>query len=180
MVSKSAIKPRFCLFLEYKTHVLRVPKLDGSKNPLPGPSATTSAELEALDTFRKADLPFVPHLVASTLQLQGSRGLLPGGYIAITVMTKMPGQTILDLRFWSLAANEQGEIRKLFWEQIQYGTNSFIRSVSEKRKTLIDAQNDLDTRHRTIRLRFEKYLMGSRIETMVRKFWSRISVSLES
>ena len=45
---------------------------------------------------------------------QGADSLFPGGYIVITVMTLMPGKTLLDLGFWSLTLDEQNAIRAAF------------------------------------------------------------------
>lgn len=39
---------------------------------------------------------------------------MPGGYIACVVMTVVPGENVWDLKFWSMASEQQNEIRKAF------------------------------------------------------------------
>jgi hypothetical protein len=63
----------------------RVPKPNEKTGLLPGPSGPSAAEIEALERFKKADIQSVPHLVTWTRQVQGPQGLLPGGYIVLTV-----------------------------------------------------------------------------------------------
>ena len=45
---------------------------------------------------------------------------MPGGYIAYVVMTLMPGEHLLDLKFWSLLEEQQEEIRQAFLPVIKY------------------------------------------------------------
>lgn len=45
---------------------------------------------------------------------QGSDGLLPGGYITYTVMTKMPGADVMGLKFWSMSDEGREAIRDSF------------------------------------------------------------------
>lgn len=87
---------------------------DGSQNPEAGPSTTTSAELKALETFREASNAYAPHLVAWKRAVQGPNGLLPGGYLTYTVMTKMAGKNLLDLQYWAIPAEEREEIVREF------------------------------------------------------------------
>ena len=67
----------------------------------------TAAEVKALTTFRDHNNKSVPQLVAWKKIVQDHRGPLPGGYITFLVMTKMPGQTLRSLLFWSLPDEEQ-------------------------------------------------------------------------
>lgn len=83
---------------------------------MPGPSPHTKGELEALTTFTHHNTASVPHLIGSVCLLRPDNGtaVFPGGYISITIMTRMPGVTLWDLRFWSLAEEEREEIRRAF------------------------------------------------------------------
>ncbi|KAK4542059.1 hypothetical protein LTR36_007090 [Oleoguttula mirabilis] len=84
------------------------------KEPLPGPSETTAAELKALRLFRDSSAEGVPHYINSKCSPQGSDGPFPGGYISYTVMTKMPGQDLMAAKFWSLSDAEKEERRQAF------------------------------------------------------------------
>lgn len=46
-------------------------------------------------------------------------GLFPSGYLVITIMTLMPGVTLLDLGFWSLTSDEQEIIRAAFLKALK-------------------------------------------------------------
>lgn len=72
------------------------------------------AELKALQTFADKQRMHVPHLITWKRVTQGPNELFPGGYIAFTIMTLMPGKDLLDLGFWSMPVDEQGEIRAAF------------------------------------------------------------------
>jgi hypothetical protein len=50
---------------------------------------------------------------------QGMNGLFPSGYLVITIMTLMPGVTLLDLGFWSLTSDEQEIIRAAFLKALK-------------------------------------------------------------
>jgi len=84
------------------------------KEPVEGPNQETAEELHALKTFALRKQGSVPHLVTWKQVAQGADSLFPGGYIVITVMTLMPGKTLLDLGFWSLTSDEQNTIRAAF------------------------------------------------------------------
>ncbi|PVH83661.1 hypothetical protein DL98DRAFT_569424 [Cadophora sp. DSE1049] len=84
------------------------------REPLEGPNIETAAELHALKSFALRKQGSVPHLVTWKRTAQGAAGLFPGGYLVITVMTLMPGKTLLDLGFWSLTSDEQDMIRAAF------------------------------------------------------------------
>lgn len=56
---------------------------------------------------------------------------MPGGYIAYIVMTLMPGQHLMDLKFWSLPKPQQEEIRKAFVPVIKYVGGGGCVRVSE-------------------------------------------------
>ncbi|KAH7407468.1 hypothetical protein BKA64DRAFT_721277 [Cadophora sp. MPI-SDFR-AT-0126] len=84
------------------------------REPVDGPNLETVAELHALETFALRKRASVPHLVTWKQMAQGPEGLLPGGYLVITIMTLMPGKTLLDLGFWSLTSDEQDTIRDAF------------------------------------------------------------------
>lgn len=45
---------------------------------------------------------------------------MPGGYIAYVVMTLMPGQHLMDLKFWSMTEEQREEIREAFLPAIKY------------------------------------------------------------
>jgi len=93
--------------------------LNTLQEPQSEPSTTTSAEIKALETFTKAGNPHVPHLIAWKQEAQDSRGLLPGGYITYTVMSKLPGQNLLDLQYWSIPAKEREMIMDEFWRALK-------------------------------------------------------------
>lgn len=84
-----------------------------------GPSTTTSAELEALKRFADVNSPYTPHLINWKRAQQGPDGLLPGGYVTYTVMTKMPGRDLLVSRFWSMPEETRREIVRKFLEAIK-------------------------------------------------------------
>lgn len=51
--------------------------------------------------------------------MQGSDGPMPGGYLAYVVMTLMPGQDLMALKFWSMDEEKREEIRDAFLEAIK-------------------------------------------------------------
>jgi hypothetical protein len=93
--------------------------LNTLQEPQAEPSTTTSAELKALKLFTEASNPNVPHLVAFKQEAQGADGLLPGGYITYTVMTKLPGRNLLDLQYWTIASKEREKIMDEFWHGLR-------------------------------------------------------------
>jgi len=90
------------------------PASDDPTIPLPGPSEMTRAELKALQLFGERGIERVPHLLATTCKTQGPKGPFPEGYIAYTIMTKMPGKNLMDFKFWSQSEDLQDEIRSAF------------------------------------------------------------------
>ena len=96
------------------------PASNDPTKPLPGPSETTAAEWEALSKFREAQLEGVPHLVAKKCSVQPANGHFPGGYVAYTVMTLMPGQDLMDTKFWSLDDETKEIIREAFVALLKY------------------------------------------------------------
>ncbi|RMY42220.1 hypothetical protein D0864_16139 [Hortaea werneckii] len=105
-----------------RPNIARVPPRPASEDPsepLSGPSEMTSAELKALQTFRENDTEGVPHLVAHKCELQGPQGPFPNGYISYSVMTKMPGQDLMALKFWSLEEEEREERRRAFLQVLK-------------------------------------------------------------
>ena len=105
-------------FCNAETILRRVP--DSNQKPEAGPSTTTSAELKALESFRDTSNTYTPHLVAWKRAVQGPDGLLPGGYLTYTVMTKMSGQNLLDLQYWTLPAEERVEIVREFLSALRF------------------------------------------------------------
>jgi len=92
-----------------------VPEVDSSEHePEPESSTTTRAELKALTAFRDADSVSAPVLVDFKHALQNSKGPLPGGYMTFTVMTQVPGDSLHNLHFWSMPAEERNEIADRF------------------------------------------------------------------
>lgn len=77
-------------------------------------SNTTAAEIEALQVFRDADSLVAPHLVCFEHSTQDVQGPLPGGYMNFTIMTKMPGENLLDYKYWSAAFEERTLIQEKF------------------------------------------------------------------
>lgn len=47
--------------------------------------------------------------------------MLPGGYLTFTVMTRLPGNTAYNLRYWDLNAEEREEIKEGFLPALRYG-----------------------------------------------------------
>lgn len=86
----------------------------GLTKPIPGPSEYTAAELQALQKFADTKRLSVPHLVAWKKVVQGDDGPMPGGYLAYVVMTLMPGQDLMALKFWSMNDDQREEIRDAF------------------------------------------------------------------
>ncbi len=86
----------------------------GLREPVAGPSELTIREIEALTIFAKGEAPALPHLITWKATVQASDGLMPGGYVAYVVMTRMPGEHLLQLKFWSMSEPEQEEIREAF------------------------------------------------------------------
>lgn len=90
-----------------------------SSTAVPGPSDATTHELEALQLFRDGKSEVGPHLIAFQTFPQGENGLLPGGYISYTVMSKLPGKSLFDLGYWSLSFEERAEIQEHFLEALR-------------------------------------------------------------
>lgn len=78
----------------------------------------TTHELSALTKFRSTHSQYGPHLTASTSFPQPTNGLLPGGYISCTVMSTLPGESLFDLGYWSLATEERKVIQSAFLEAL--------------------------------------------------------------
>ncbi|KAH6707921.1 hypothetical protein BKA61DRAFT_615956 [Leptodontidium sp. MPI-SDFR-AT-0119] len=89
------------------------------KEPIEGPNSETAAELHALKTFASKKRSSVPNLMTWKKTTQGMNGLFPSGYLVITIMTLMPGVTLLDLGFWSLTSDEQEIIRAAFLKALK-------------------------------------------------------------
>lgn len=89
------------------------------QEPQSEPSTTTSAELKALTVFTEAENCHVPRLMAFKQEEQGPNGLLPGGYISYTILTKLPGRNLYDLQYWSLPSTERDLIMDEFWRALQ-------------------------------------------------------------
>lgn len=62
----------------------------------------------------------MPHLVAWKKTIQDTDGIMPGGYISYVVMTLMPGEDLLTLKFWSMPEPQQEEIRDAFVLALKY------------------------------------------------------------
>ncbi|OQO01092.1 hypothetical protein B0A48_13335 [Cryoendolithus antarcticus] len=81
--------------------------------PARGPSDTSIAEIKALQMFSKADTPFGPHLIA-TKTVADPNPLLPNGYITYTVMSRLPGPSLLALGYWSMPTEKRQIIQHHF------------------------------------------------------------------
>lgn len=103
--------------------------LDGFAVSSAGPSEESSAEIEALKAFADTNAPSLPHLIAWKTEEQTSEGPLPGGYITYTLMNLMPGQHLLDLKFWSMPEELKDEIRTAFLVVIRYDPRRFSSSL---------------------------------------------------
>lgn len=73
-----------------------------------------------MQAFTDAHLDGVPHLIAKICRTQPSNGHFPGGYITFTIMTRMPGQDLMDLKFWSLDEDTRERIRDAFIALLKY------------------------------------------------------------
>ena len=51
---------------------------------------------------------------------QPANGPFSGGYISYTIMTKMPGQDLMALKFWSLSEEERIVRREAFIRVLKY------------------------------------------------------------
>lgn len=92
----------------------------GLTTPIPGPSDHTKDELKALQSFTETKSTSLPRLIAWKTTTQPDSGPLPGGYMAYIVMTLMPGQHLMDLKFWSQPDEEKEAIRKAFIPVLKY------------------------------------------------------------
>jgi hypothetical protein len=84
-----------------------------------GPSPLTAAELKALQLFRDNKIEGVPHLVTWTKGVQNENGAHPGGYLICTIMTKVPGDTLWNLGYWSMSDTERAVIQKAFLARLR-------------------------------------------------------------
>lgn len=91
-----------------------------SPDPQLGPSDMTGAELEALEIFTKAGNTYVPRLVTWKRAVQGDNGPLLGGYLIYTIMTKVPGETLFAMQYWTLPETEHEVIRREFLRTLRY------------------------------------------------------------
>jgi hypothetical protein len=98
----------------------------GLITPIPGPSDHTKDELKALTAFTETKSLSLPHLQAWKTAVQPDFGPMPGGYIAYIVMTLMPGQHLMDLKFWSQSDEEKEAIRKAFIPVLKYVVQSRV------------------------------------------------------
>lgn len=78
--------------------------------PDPGLSTTTAVEVKALEKFREKGFKYTPHLVAFENVKQSEDRPLLGGYVTYIVMTRMPGWSAYDLRYWDQDPEEQERI----------------------------------------------------------------------
>ncbi|OAL25066.1 hypothetical protein AYO22_04943 [Fonsecaea multimorphosa] len=83
-------------------------------HPEIGPSTTTAHELKALGKFRDANSPCTPVLVNFKKAVQPAEGPLPGGYLTFLVMTKMPGDSLFNMYYWGMPAEERTDISQKF------------------------------------------------------------------
>lgn len=91
---------------------------DVSPEPEPDHSESTILEFEALRNFAQSYCYHAPRLVVFHTLQQDSDGLLPGGYINFTVMTRVPGISLFELGYWSLEASARGKIMEQFLEAL--------------------------------------------------------------
>lgn len=84
-----------------------------------GPSPFTAAELKVLQLFRDHKVEGVPHLVTWTKGAQNEHGVHPGGYLVCVVMTKMRGDTLWNLGYWSMLDSERAVIQAAFLSKLK-------------------------------------------------------------
>lgn len=84
-----------------------------------GPSRFTVAELTALQRFTDLKIANVPHLITWKKTTQPHDGIHPGGYIIYIIMTKLPGQSLWDMGYYSISDDHRDEIRPRFMEKLQ-------------------------------------------------------------
>lgn len=84
-----------------------------------GPSPMTEAELKALKKFSDENILNVPHLMSWKKATQGPDGIHPGGYIIYTVMTRVPGESLWDLGYWSMESSQRAEIQQIFLKKLR-------------------------------------------------------------
>lgn len=87
--------------------------------PQPGPSPTTSHELDALRLFGAAQTSAGPNLIAFENFPQPAEGLLPGGYVNCTIMSVLPGKSLFELGYWSLEEEKREEVREAFGQALR-------------------------------------------------------------
>ena len=108
--------------------VIKIKVQYSGQEPEAGPSTTTSAELKALEAFSKSNNDYTPHLISYKRGEQGTDGMLPGGYITYTVMTKMPGESLLN-RYWMLPTDERESIVQEFLPALRYGIRHSMQKI---------------------------------------------------
>ncbi|OQO12664.1 hypothetical protein B0A48_02127 [Cryoendolithus antarcticus] len=89
-----------------------------STPPAVGPSDTSTAEIKALQMFRESETLFAPHLIASKT-VPDTNPMLPGGYITYSVMSRLPGQSLLALGYWSMTVEKRQIIQTKFLEALE-------------------------------------------------------------
>lgn len=89
-----------------------------SITPQREPSNITTAELKALQLFRDGNSLYGPQLIGFKTSVQGGDGPMPGGYITYTIMTKLPGQSLLGLGYWSMTFEERQQVQQAFLEAL--------------------------------------------------------------
>ncbi|KAM0716919.1 hypothetical protein Q7P37_006771 [Cladosporium fusiforme] len=103
--------------------------------PPSGPSSTTRHETHALQIFHDARSPYGPNLIASETFSQPRSGLLPGGYISYTVMTLVPGRSLYELGYWSLAPEQRQEIQEEFIATLIRSSNTLPKTQRKNTRT---------------------------------------------
>lgn len=84
-----------------------------------GPSEWTEAELKALQKFTDLKTTNVPHLITWQKTIQPHHGIHPGGYLIFVIMTKLPGETLWDMGYYSVKEDERQEIQPIFMKKLQ-------------------------------------------------------------
>lgn len=84
-----------------------------------GPSPMTEAELKALQKFREENVAGVPHLLTWKKATQGPNGIHPDGYIIYTIMTRVPGESLWDIGYWSMDSAHRAEIQQAFLKKLR-------------------------------------------------------------
>lgn len=69
-----------------------------------------------MQTLTRNECTVTPHIRAYKITTQGDDGIVPGGFLHLIVMDKLPGIQLHEEVFWSFEREERDRIRQAFKE----------------------------------------------------------------